>query len=116
MSKRHLDDFGREVGALGCTALVVACSSSSQPFARHVVPRWFLSQSPSYEPSLLAETQCVSVPDPWTANSRPYHHNFGGPRRKHAPARLHHSTALLTDIVGSGAAHRGGGSVKSGRA
>src|SRR5262245_16475206 len=30
------------------------------------------------EPSLLAETQCVSVPGTRTANSRPYHDNFRG--------------------------------------
>ena len=31
-----------------------------------------------HQPTLLAETQCVSVPGTRTANSRPYHDNFRG--------------------------------------
>ena len=44
MSERHLDNFAREVGALGCAALVVACSSSSQPFGLHVVGAYSTEQ------------------------------------------------------------------------
>jgi len=33
-----------------------------------------------HQPTLLAETQCVSVPGTRTANSRPYHDNFRGRR------------------------------------
>ena len=88
-NRRHLDNSAREVGALGW------------PAARrrsHLRGTWFRGGSSANlrvvilhdEPSLFAETQCVSVPGTRTANSRPYHDNFRG---QHEDNRLLRGTA-----------------------